>query len=153
LRGFANPSNFGRLAESVSRVKPVLKFAILLAAIATLVLGLANPQIGTRTEEVKEEGVDLFIALDVSLSMKAEDIKPNRLEKARLEIRNLIDRLKGDRIGLIVFAGDAYTQFPLTTDYGAAYLFLDVVDTDVVPVPGTSIGSAIKRAMGSFQFR
>jgi hypothetical protein len=101
---------------------------------------------------VKEEGVDLFIALDVSLSMKAEDLKPNRLEKARLEIRNLIDRLKGDRIGLIVFAGDAYTQFPLTTDYGAAYLFLDVVNTDVAPVPGTSIGSAIKRSMESFNF-
>ncbi len=152
LLQFADLRNIGRLAESASKVKPALKFALLLVVIALLVIGLANPQIGTRLEEVKQEGIDLFIALDVSLSMKAEDIKPNRLEKAKLEIRNLIDRLKGDRIGLVVFAGEAYTQFPLTTDYSAAYLFLDVVDTDVVPVPGTSIGSAIKRAMESFDF-
>jgi Ca-activated chloride channel family protein len=117
------------------------------------VVGLANPQIGTRLEEVKQEGVDLFIALDVSYSMKAEDIKPNRLEKAKLEIRNLIGRLAGDRIGMIVFAGDAFTQFPLTTDYSAAYLFLDVVDVDAVPVPGTNIGAAIGKAMESFDFK
>jgi len=84
--------------------------------------------------------------------MKAEDIKPNRLEKAKFEIRNLIERLGGDRLGLVVFAGDAFTQFPLTTDYSAANLFLDVVDTDVVPTPGTSIQAAIKRAMDSFDF-
>ncbi len=103
-------------------------------------------------EEVKQEGVDLFVALDVSLSMKAEDIKPNRLEKAKFELRNLIGRLRGDRIGLVVFAGDAYTQFPLTTDYGAANLFLDAVDVDAVPTPGTSIGAAIQRALESFNF-
>jgi Ca-activated chloride channel family protein len=121
-------------------------------SIAFLVVGLANPQIGTRLEEVKQEGVDIFIALDVSLSMKAEDIRPNRLEKAKLEIRNLINRLGGDRVGLIVFAGEAFTQFPLTTDYSAANLFLDVVDVDAVPTPGTSVGSAIERAMESFNF-
>jgi Ca-activated chloride channel family protein len=130
----------------------VLKFTVLVASVALLVLALANPQIGTRVEEIKREGVDLFIALDVSLSMKAEDLKPTRLDKAKLAIRNLIERLQGDRIGLIVFAGEAYTQFPLTTDYGAAFLFLDVVDTDVVPVPGTSIGTAIHRALESFPF-
>jgi uncharacterized protein YegL len=96
--------------------------------------------------------VDLFVALDVSLSMKAEDIKPNRLEKAKFELRNLISRLKGDRIGLVVFAGEAYTQFPLTTDYSAANLFLDAVDVDAVPTPGTSIESAIGRALESFDF-
>jgi Ca-activated chloride channel family protein len=85
--------------------------------------------------------------------MKAEDIKPNRLEKSKLEIRNLIDRLAGDRVGLIVFAGEAYTQFPLTTDYSAANLFLDAVDNDAVPNPGTNIGSAITRAMESFDFK
>jgi Ca-activated chloride channel family protein len=126
---------------------------VILLALASLVVGLANPQIGTRLEEVKQEGVDLFIALDVSLSMKAEDIKPNRLEKAKLEIRSLLGRLAGDRIGLIVFAGDAYTQFPLTTDYSAANIFLDVIDVDVAPVPGTAIGSAIARAMDSFDFK
>ena len=142
-----------RLAESASRSKRLVKFCIFLAAFSFIVAGLANPQIGTRLEEVKQEGVDMFIALDVSLSMKAEDIKPNRLERAKFEIRNLIDRLGGDRLGLIVFAGEAYTQFPLTTDYGAAGLFLDVVDVDVVPLPGTSIGSAISRAVESFDFK
>ncbi len=141
-----------RLSESASRRKRLVKFCLYMSAYAVLVVGLANPQIGTRLEEMKQEGVDIFIALDVSLSMKAEDIKPNRLEKAKFEIRNLISRLGGDRLGLIVFAGEAYTQFPLTTDYGAANLFLDVVDTDAVPTPGTSIGSAIQRAMESFNF-
>jgi Ca-activated chloride channel family protein len=84
--------------------------------------------------------------------MKAEDVKPNRLEKARLELHALIDRLGGDRIGLVVFAGDAFTQFPLTTDYSAANLFLDAIDTDVVPVPGTNIGAAIGKAVESFDF-
>jgi Ca-activated chloride channel family protein len=96
--------------------------------------------------------VDIFIALDVSLSMKSEDIKPNRLEKAKFEIRNLVSRLGGDRIGLIIFAGQAFTQFPLTTDYSAASMFLDIVDVDAIPVPGTDIGSAIERAGESFNF-
>jgi Ca-activated chloride channel family protein len=149
---FASDTLLDRLAESASKPKRRVKFLLLMVALMLLVLGLANPQVGTRVQEVKQEGVDLFIALDVSLSMKAEDIKPNRLEKAKFEIKNLIDRLGGDRIGLIVFAGEAYTQFPLTTDYSAASLFLDVVDVDVVPVPGTAIGSAIQRAMESFNF-
>jgi Ca-activated chloride channel family protein len=85
--------------------------------------------------------------------MKAEDIKPNRLEKAKLEIRNLIERLGGDRIGLVVFAGEAYTQFPLTSDYSAANLFLDVLDVDAVSLPGTAIGTAIERASESFDFK
>lgn len=141
------------LAESASGVKRVSKFILLVLAFACLILALANPQIGTRMEEVKQEGIDLFIALDVSFSMKAEDIKPNRLEKAKLQIRNLIDRLAGDRIGLVVFAGEAFTQFPLTTDYSGAKMFLDVVDVDAVPTPGTSIGSAIRRAVESFDFK
>ena len=150
LDRFGDAAMIERLAEGASRPKRLVKFTLALFAIAFLSIGLADPQIGTRLEEVKQEGVDIFIALDVSLSMKAEDIKPNRLEKAKLEIRNLIGRLGGDRIGLIVFAGEAFTQFPLTTDYSAANLFLDVVDVDVVPVPGTDIAAAIHRAMESF---
>ncbi len=141
-----------RLTEEASATKRIAKFSIVLAAFGILVVGLANPQIGTRMEEVKQEGIDIFIALDVSMSMKAEDIKPNRLEKAKLEIRNLIGRLGGDRLGLIVFASEAYTQFPLTTDYGAANLFLDVVDVDAVSTQGTNIGAATQRALESFNF-
>jgi Ca-activated chloride channel family protein len=150
LAQFGAPPMIERLAEDASTSKRLVRFLLLLGAIACAVLALVQPQIGTRMEEVKQEGIDLFIALDVSLSMKAEDIKPSRLEKAKFEIRNLIGRLGGDRIGLIVFAGEAYTQFPLTTDYGAANLFLDVVDVDVAPVPGTSIGAAIEKAVESF---
>jgi Ca-activated chloride channel family protein len=152
LARFGDLNILQRLMASASRSKRMLKFMVLVAALAFLILGFANPQIGTRQEEVKQEGVDLFIALDVSYSMKAEDIKPNRLEKAKLEIQQLIGRLAGDRVGLIVFAGEAYTQFPLTTDYSAAHVFLDAVDVDAVPVPGTSISSAIRRAMESFDF-
>lgn len=153
LTQFGNLRILERLTEEAGKSKRVMKFSTFLVAYTLLVVGLANPQIGTRLEEVKQEGIDIFIALDVSLSMKAEDIKPNRLEKAKFEIRNLISRLGGDRLGMIVFAGEAYTQFPLTTDYSAANLFLDVVDVDAVPTPGTNIGSAIQRSLESFDFK
>jgi Ca-activated chloride channel family protein len=153
LERFGSLAILERLTESAGVWKRLGRFILLLIAIALIVVAFANPQIGTRMEEVKQEGVDIFIALDVSLSMKAEDIKPNRLEKAKFEIRNLIGRLTGDRLGLIVFAGEAFTQFPLTSDYSAANMFLDVVDVDVVPVPGTSIGSAIERALESFDLK
>lgn len=149
---FAHLDILTRLAEEASSAKRTVKFLLFLSALAFVIIALANPQIGTRLVEVKQEGVDIFIALDVSMSMKAEDIKPNRLERAKLEIRNLIDRLAGDRIGLVVFAGEAYTQFPLTTDYSGAKLFLDAVDVDVVPIPGTNIGAAVRRALESFDF-
>ncbi|MDE3058614.1 MAG: VWA domain-containing protein [Bacteroidota bacterium] len=150
LQQFASDEVLPRIASSVSGRKRMLKQILLMLTFASLVVGLANPQIGTRLENVKQEGVDLFIALDVSLSMKAEDVKPNRLEKAKYEIKNLISRLNGDRIGLIVFSGESYVQFPLTTDYSAANLFLDAVDVTSVPDPGTAIGSAIDKAIQSF---
>ncbi|MEK6566450.1 MAG: VWA domain-containing protein, partial [Bacteroidota bacterium] len=105
---------------------------------------------GTRLEEIKREGIDLFVVLDVSLSMKAEDIKPSRLEKAKRDVSELLKKLSGDRVGLIVFAGDAFVQFPLTADYAAADLFISAVDVTSVPTPGTMIGLALERAMKSF---
>lgn len=131
--------------------KNMLKFALTILAIALVILSLANPQVGSKVEEVKQVGIDVFILLDVSLSMKAEDIKPSRLEKAKHEISKLIQRLQGDRIGLIVFSGEAYVQFPLTTDYAAANLFLNAVDVASVPLPGTAIEPAINLAMNSFK--
>ncbi len=151
-RQFSSAELFRQLAERHSSRKGMVKGGLFIAAYALLVVGLANPQVGTRMEEVKQEGVDMFIALDVSKSMLAEDIKPNRLEKAKYEIKNLIDRLAGDKIGMIVFSGEAYTQFPLTIDYSAASLLLDVVDVESVPNPGTAIGTAIAQAMKSFNF-
>lgn len=149
---FASSELFIYLAQKHSARKGIVKASLVVVAYILLVIGLANPQVGTRMEEVKQEGIDIFIALDVSKSMLAEDIKPNRLEKAKYEIRNLISRLAGDRIGLIVFSGEAYMQFPLTIDYSAANLLLDVVDVESVPNPGTAIGSAIAQSMKSFNF-
>lgn len=150
MERFGNLDLLQRLMPSAGHRRLPVKFLLLATAVAFLVLGTANPRIGSKLEEVKREGVDLFIALDVSLSMKAEDIKPNRLEAAKREISLLLDKLQNDRIGLIVFAGDSYLQLPLTTDYDAARLFLSTIDVDIVPVPGTAIGSAIKLAMKSY---
>ncbi len=149
---FSSSAMFSRIAAESSVAKRWVKMLLMTAAISSVVVALANPQIGMRLEEVKQEGVDIFIALDVSLSMKAEDVKPNRLAKAKYEIGNLIDRLGGDRIGLIVFSGESYVQFPLTTDYSAADIFLDAVDVETVPTPGTAIGSAVEQASKSFNW-
>lgn len=138
------------LAPDVSAGKSGVKHVFLTLGLGCLLLALADPQVGTRLEEVKREGIDLFVALDVSLSMKAEDIRPNRLEKAKRDVSNLLEKLQGDRVGLIVFAGDAFVQFPLTSDYSAADLFISAVDVDAVPTPGTRIASAIELALKSF---
>jgi Ca-activated chloride channel family protein len=138
------------VAPDVSGGKRSLKQSFLLLSLAFLILSAANPQVGTRLEEIKREGIDLFVVLDVSLSMKAEDIKPSRLEKAKRDVSELLKKLSGDRVGLIVFAGDSFVQFPLTADYAAADLFISAVDVTSVPTPGTMIGLALERAMKSF---
>jgi Ca-activated chloride channel family protein len=127
-----------------------LKIVLALLGLTFLIIACANPQLGTRLEEVKREGVDIIIALDVSNSMKAEDIRPNRLERSKQAISRLIDKLQNDRIGMIVFAGKAYVQLPITTDYAAAKLFLSTIEPDLVPTQGTCIGCAIDLAEESF---
>jgi len=138
------------LMPLVSTGKPVFKFALVIIAYVFLVFGIVNPQVGTKLEKVKREGIDLMLVLDVSNSMLAEDIKPNRLERAKMAISTLIDKLQGDRLGIIIFAGNAYKQLPLTTDYAAAKLFLSAVDTKIVPTQGTAIGEAIDMSVKSF---
>jgi len=150
LRKFADERLHNVLFGVKSFYKESIKFGIIVLAVAMLILSLARPQIGNRVEEVKQIGIDVFILLDVSASMKAEDLKPSRLEKAKNEIATLIRKLQGDRIGLIIFAGDAYVQFPLTTDYSAANLFLSTVDVNSIPQQGTAIASAINLAAKSF---
>jgi len=147
---YGDPTLMRALVDSPGRYKRPVKFLLVSGAVAFVILGLANPQIGTRLEEVKREGVDVMVALDVSNSMKAEDIKPNRLEHAKQNISRMLGRLDNDRVGLIVFAGQSYLQVPLTTDYTAVRIVLNTIDTDAVPVPGTAIGSAIRLAMESF---
>jgi Ca-activated chloride channel family protein len=150
MQQFGSLSLVQKLASTTSSSKQKWKMALIVMATAFLFFASSGPQIGTRLEEVKREGVDVLIALDVSLSMKAEDIKPSRLEKAKHEIGNFIDQLQGDRIGLLAFAGVPFTQCPLTLDYGAAKLFLDVINTDLIPQPGTAIGDAIRLSLKSF---
>jgi len=147
---FANKTLHKVLAPFRSSAKLWTKSVLSFLALTFMIFALANPQVGAKIEEVKQVGIDVFILLDVSLSMTAEDIKPSRLEKAKFEISKLINRLRGDRIGLIVFSGNAYVQFPLTTDYSAANLFLSAVDVSSVPQPGTAIGPAVELAMNSF---
>ncbi|MFC2102936.1 VWA domain-containing protein [Bacteroidota bacterium] len=150
LEKFADKELHKVIVSSYSNLKSYIKFVVFILAIACLIIAASNPQVGTKLQEVKQTGIDVFILLDVSRSMTAEDIKPNRLEKAKYQISNLIQKLHGDRIGLLIFAGQAYIQFPLTTDYSAANLFLSAVDVNSVPQPGTAIGSAIKLARESF---
>lgn len=138
------------LIPDVSKSKRNWKFFAFTLAFGLVIIGIVNPQVGTKLEEVKRKGADLMICLDVSNSMKAEDLQPNRIEKAKQEISKLINKLEGDRIGIIVFAGEAYVQLPITTDYAAAKLFLESISTDLIPTQGTAIGTAINLALESF---
>ncbi len=140
-----------QLMPDVSPYKPWLKFSLAMAALFFLAGGILNPLVGTKLEEVKRKGVDVFIALDVSNSMLADDIKPDRLARAKQIVSRLIDRLRNDRIGMVVFAGESFLQLPLTTDYAAAKLFLNSVSTGMIQMQGTAIGSAIELAAKSFK--
>ena len=130
--------------------KKRLKFLLWLFASIFLILGLCNLQSGNKSEEVTREGADIVVCLDVSKSMLAEDIDPNRLTRAVMALEKFIEGLQGDKIGLIVFAGNAYVQLPMTSDYGAAKIFLSSISTEMVPVQGTNITEAISKAMECF---
>lgn len=150
MKRFGAPALVSRLVPDLSGAKQYLKFILLMLAYAIIVTGLANPQIGSKLETVERRGIDIVIAIDVSNSMLAEDIKPNRLQRARQAISKLVDELKNDRIGIVVFAGNAYTQLPITTDYAAAKLFLSTINTDIVPTQGTAISEAINLSIDAF---
>ena len=151
LARFGNLDLVQKLSRSTSRGRQVLKAALLIAGVFFMVVALARPRVGTKLEEIRRKGVDIFVALDVSLSMQAEDIKPSRLEKAKHEIDAFIDVLEGDRIGLIAFAGEAFVQCPLTLDYGAARTFLDIMNPGLIPEPGTNLADAIAKATKNFE--
>lgn len=150
LKKFADSSALRILSPDFKASRFSFKFILWNLALIALIIALANPQIGNKLEEVKRKGVDLVICLDLSNSMLAEDIKPNRLENAKRAITRLLEELRNDRIGIVVFGGEAYTQLPITTDYAAAKMFLNTVNTDIIPVQGTAIGKAIDMAMRSF---
>ncbi len=145
-RKFADLTLLKRLSPDISNFKSTLKLIFFLFGLSFLVLGLVNPKIGTKLETVKREGVDIVFAIDVSKSMLAEDIAPNRLEKSKRLVSEIINQLASDRIGIIAYAGQAYPQLPITTDYGAAKMFLQSMNTDMLSSQGTAINEAIKLA-------
>lgn len=150
LASFGSLAIIQQLFPDVSTAKRTTKFVLYTLAFALVIIGIVNPQVGTKLEEVKRKGADLMICLDVSNSMNAEDLQPSRLEKAKQAIFKLVNKLEGDRLGVIVFGGEAYVQLPITTDYSAAKLFLESINTDMIPTQGTAIGTAIELAVESF---
>jgi len=151
MRRFAEEKLLDEIAASVNFKRQAMKSAVIIAALILIVAALMRPQWGFQWQEVKRKGLDILIAIDVSKSMLAADVKPDRLERSKLAVKDLIKKLKGDRVGLIAFSGTAFLQCPLTVDYGGFLLALDDLGIDTIPRGGTSISSAIKLAMKSYE--
>lgn len=147
---FGNPGLLSELMPNVSVMRPKVKFYLQLTAVFLLIVVMAQPQFGVKQETIKRQGIEVMIALDVSNSMLAQDIQPSRLEKAKQVLSKLVDGMVDDKVGLIVFAGDAYTQLPITVDYVSAKMFFSTISPNLVPRQGTAIGSAIDLAIKSF---
>ena len=150
LRKFGDPKLLKHLMPDVSRFRPLVKFWLLLAALFLLIVMLARPQLGTKISQEKRTGIETIIALDISNSMRAEDIVPSRLDRSKMMIENLVDHFTNDKIGLIVFAGDAFVQLPITSDYVSAKMFLSSIDPSMMATQGTDIAAAIDMATNSF---
>ncbi|HUJ25519.1 MAG TPA: VWA domain-containing protein [Myxococcales bacterium] len=146
LRKLVPPARLGQVLHGAGAGQGIARGSLFGAGLFFLFLAAAGPQCGERTELVKRSGIDLVVAIDASTSMLARDVRPSRLDRAKLEVTALLDRLKGDRVGLVVFAGDAFVQCPLTTDYAAARLFLRAVDPGSMPQQGTAIAAALWEA-------
>ena len=147
---FFSEDLFKRLRKNFWSTGDSIQSIALYVGLFFLIISISGPKVGTEVREVKRQGVDLLIALDLSASMNAEDVKPSRLGKAKYEITRLIDRLKGDRIGLVIFTGDAYLQAPMTLDYSALRLFLNIADTDQMPTSSTDFSAAMETAFKAF---
>ncbi len=150
LRRFGDEGLVKSLMPSYSKAKVWVRMSLFSLGFFFFVIGLSRPQIGAKLKEHETKGAEIMIALDVSNSMLAEDYSPNRLERAKLAISRLVDKLREDRIGLIVFAGNSFVQLPITTDYVSAKMFLNSISTESVPVQGTAIGEAVNTAVRSF---
>ncbi|MEQ9310815.1 MAG: VWA domain-containing protein [Balneolaceae bacterium] len=142
---------FNSLRKGYWSTGTAIKTVLFIIGLGFVLTALAGPKVGTEVREVKRRGIDMLIALDLSASMNAEDVRPSRLEKAKFEINRLIERLKGDRVGLIVFTGEAYLQSPMTLDYSALRLFLEIVDTDQMPSSATDFKASMETAKAAFE--
>ncbi len=150
IKKYGNPELLAELMPEVSRGRQRLKFWLLFGAVTMVIFVIAGPQFGSKLETVKRQGVEIMVCLDVSNSMLAEDVSPNRLEKAKQMLSKLTDGFSDDKMGLIVFAGDAFTQLPITSDYISAKMFLSSINPSMVSTQGTAIGAAINLALRSF---
>jgi len=151
LEAFGDLRLLKRLSASASLERRMIKASFVVVATLFLILALARPQWGAKLETVTRRGVDVIVAVDTSLSMLAEDVKPNRMAQARAAVGSFMDLLRGDRVGLVAFAGTSYVACPLTLDYTAARMFVDVLDVDLIPVQGTAIADAIQTATAAFR--
>ena len=152
MEGFADPELLVRLTGKERKGKAFLQGLLMLGALGLMLFALAGPRWGSHYQEVSQKGVDIMILVDVSPSMLVEDIEPNRLERARREILDFLRVVQGDRVGLVAFSGAAYVQCPLTLDYGALQMFLDALQPDLIPVPGTDLGAAVETGLSSFDY-
>lgn len=150
LRKFGDPELVRQLMPNVSKFRPIVKFWLLLVAWALLVVMVARPQVGAEVQRDKRNGIEAIICLDISNSMLAQDVAPSRLDKSKLLVESLVDRFTNDKIGLIVFAGDAYVQLPITSDYVSAKMFLQNIDPSLIQTQGTDIAQAINLGLHSF---
>ena len=150
LRKFGDPELLRRLMPDASDYRPTVKFWLLMAALALLIVTLARPQMGSKVSHEKRNGIEIIIAMDISNSMKAEDVVPSRVDKSKLMVENLVDHFTTDKVGLVVFAGDAFVQLPITSDYVSAKMFLQNITPSLINTQGTDIAKALTVSMRSF---
>ena len=153
LRKFGDPSLLKEMMPDVSKYRPTIKFCLLLSAITILIFMIARPQVGSKISHEKREGIEVLIALDISNSMLAQDIIPSRLEKSKLLIEDLVDHFTNDKVGLVVFAGDAFVQLPITNDYVSAKMFLQNINPSLITTQGTDLARAISLSQSCFTQR
>ena len=150
LMAFGDPELIAQLMPDASKSRPIVKFTLLIVALALLIVAAARPQYGQQEKTVKRQGIEVMVALDISNSMLAEDVAPNRLDRAKQMLSKMIDNMTDDKVGLVVFAGEAFTQLPITCDYVSAKMFLNTISPKLIPTQGTAIGAALQTAIRSF---
>ena len=150
LTNFGDPELVAQLMPDASKSRPIWKFSLLLVALVLLIIAAARPQYGQNEKTVKRQGIEVMVALDISNSMLAEDVVPNRLDRAKQMLSKMIDNMVDDKVGLVVFAGEAFTQLPITCDYVSAKMFLNTITPNLIQTQGTAIGTALQTAITSF---
>ena len=147
---FGDPELMVQLMPDASKSRPIVKFSLIMVALTLLIIATARPQYGQQEKTVKRQGIEVMVALDISNSMLAEDVVPNRLDRAKQMLSKMIDNMVDDKVGLVVFAGEAFTQLPITCDYVSAKMFLNTISPNLIPTQGTAIGAALQTAITSF---